>query len=470
MRGRYFLIALAVIVFIAMLQYPPRVPSLASGASPANTGWDGTSDFLKLLQAMGYRVYVITDWCSAYRLSKSINKSVTVVIISPEEPYSRGEVDCLVTMIQDSLSRTGHASLLVADEGPYTNPILRLLGVDAEVVSRYLVKSVRGDPYPLARLKVPNDGTYELVLNYAAKLEYWGSAELGGTTLKGNVVAAYEVKGGFKAYVISDGSVFINEVLRLNRSRYDYKGFIESLMSWLGKPSDYVVMVEGAKYVSSLNKVLNEFKASLMTGADLSKLVALFIAMLHPMVWFPIFHNIALSADMKFRELLITNEVFRLASVGLAALLILYVLNRVLGVKESVSDEALTPVSEVDIIVDTPVRREVVAGKLRLGKEDVVALYDIVNEVLKKTLGKGLEDPEVVHALASITGLDEGFLRRYVSRLRRLNEKVREGKFLPIVISWNRTARKLISESDEVLKRLGTALSEEVGIERLIRR
>lgn len=470
MRSRYFLIALAVIIFIAMLQYPPRLPSLMAGASPANNGWDGTSEFLKLLQDEGYKVYLITDWCNAFKLVKSINESVIVVIISPEEPYSRGEVDCLLAVIHHSLYVRGSASILIADEGPYTNSILSLLGLQMKIISKSLATSVNGDPYPLAKLRVPGDGMYYLLLNYVAKLDYWGSAGLAGTTRKGDVVAAYLVKGGLKAYVISDGSVFINEVMRLNSSKYDYRGFAKSLMKWLGSPSKYVVMIEGAKYVSPASKLLNEIKASLMAGVDIGKLLALFIALLHPMIWFPIFHNLALNADMRLRELILTNEVFRLASVGAAALLIIYVLKRVLGVRYSVTDESLKPVSEVDIIIDTPVRREVVTGKVKLGKEDLMALYDIVNEVLKKTLGKGLEDPEVIHALVATTGLEEEFIRKYVSRLRRLNEKVREGKFLPIVLFWNRTVRKLIEDSDEVLKRLGTALSEEVGIERLIRR
>ncbi len=467
MKGKYFLYAVIFIIFIALLEYPPRTPVVASGASPANTGWDGTSELVSIIKNMGYQVYSVADWCSVVDSLNMLKHPVILVFISPQERYASEELACIGKVIKWSLRRFGTASLLVADEGPYTDPILGELNLSLYIDFAILLRSVTGDPYPIALLKVPGGGTYRLVLDYASRLVPGAGSVVAGRTLSGDVVAAYVVRGGFKAYVISDGSVFINELMSLSNSRYNYVGFSKALFKWLGSPGRYVVLVEAGKYpppVTNLPNLVRNAVLSLGTGA-LSALVVF----LHPMVWFPILHELIISADSYLRGLLTSSIFARIAALIAGTLFAALLVRATVSLGRPIRDEGLKPVEEVGVLVDTVVRRVVTAGKVKLGRDDILALYDMVDNVLRRTLGKGLSDPDVADVLARVIGADPVRVRRYVEEMNRLRAKVLEGRLTPIVISWNRRAKKLLKESDELLKGLGLALSEG-EVERALRK
>ncbi len=458
MKGKYFLYAVIFIIFIALLEYPPRTPVVASGASPANTGWDGTSELVSILRNMGYQVYSVADWCSVADSLNMLKHPVILVFISPQERYTPEELACIGKVVKWSLNRFGRASLLVADEGPYTNPILGELNLSIYIDYAILLRSVTGDPYPIALLKVPGNGTYRLVLDYATRLIPGFNSVIAGRTLAGDVVAAYVVRGGFKAYVMSDGSVFINELISLSNSKYDYVGFAKALFRWLGPPGRYVVLVEAGKYpppVTNLPNLIRNAVLSLGTGA-----ISSLVIFLHPMVWFPILHGLIISADSYLRGLLTYSEFARIAALVAGTLFAALLIRATVSLGKPMRDEGLRPVEEVGVLVDTVVRRIVTTGKIRLDKDDLLALYDVVNDVLRRTLGKGLSDPEIAEVLARVSGADPERVRRYVDEMNRLRSKIVEGGLTPIVISWNRKVRKLLKESDELLRGLGMALSE----------
>ncbi len=471
MRSRYFLYAVIFIIFIALLEYPPRTPVVTSGASPANTGWDGTSSLMSMLKSRGYRVYAVTDWCSVADSLSSLNSPVIAVFISPEEPYSSGEVRCVSKVLSWSMQRYGSASLLVADEGPYTDPILKALNVSVFIHYGVTLKSVKGDPYPLALLKVPGGpgaGTYKLYLDYAARLSVSDGAVVAGRTLKGDAIAAYVVRGGFKAYVISDGSIFINEVLGLSSAQYNYSGFANALFAWLGSPGKYVVLMESGKYTPPVNGLPNLITRALesLGAGSLSAIVTL----LHPMVWFPLLHTLILMADNELRAVLALSVFARLASLAIGTLATIFLMRMAVSFGKVETDKALPQVSEVQVMVDTPVRREVIGKKLKLGKEDLVALYELVDSVLKKTIGKGLREPGVIQTLSSISGIDVRRVEKYVRDMNALYVKATRGGIRPLVLSWNRRVRSLIRESDEVLSKLGAALTKGEGVEKALRK
>jgi len=471
MRGRYFLYAVIFIIFIALLEYPPRTPVVTSGASPANTGWDGTSSLMSMLKSRGYRVYAVTDWCSVADSLGSLNSPVIAVFISPEEPYSSGEVRCVSKVLSWSMSKYGSASLLVADEGPYTDPILKALNVSVFIYYGVTLKSVKGDPYPLALLKVPGGpgaGTYRLYLDYAAKLSVSDGAVVAGRTLRGDLVAAYEVRGGFKAYVISDGSIFINEVLGLSSAQYNYSGFASALFAWLGSPDRYVVLMESGKYTPPVDELPNLITRALESvgAGSLSAIVTL----LHPMIWFPLLHTLILMADNELRALLATSMFVRLASLALGTLATIFLMRMAVSFGKAETDKALPQVSEVRVIVDTPVRKGIIGKKLKLGKEDFVALYELVDSVLKKTIGKGLKEPEIVRVLSSISGIDTRKAEKYVRDMNALYTKATRGGLRPLILSWNRKVKSLIRESDEILSKLGAALTKGEGVEKVLRK
>ncbi len=469
MNGRYFLYALLVIVFIAALEYPPRMISYSSGASPTNTGWDGTSDYVSLLNKTGYEVYTVVDWCVTLRSPPPTNKSFLIVLISPEKEYSQHEVMCLVSIIRNSLYATGNVSLLIADEGPYTNSVLDALGIPVSIDYETIIKSAKGDPFPTATLKVPEGKEFILYLDYAAKLNLSGPAVLAGVSEGGEPVAAYIVGDDYKAYIVSDGSVFINNLISLNSSEYDYRGFAMNVTHWLGNPENYAILIEGGKYGVGPANLLDGLGHTVLSGAGLGTILSYAILLFHPIVWFPLAHSLIMWIDEQLSIFMVENSVMRLLTLAAMSVIVFMVVKGAAGVRGGEKDTPLQPVAEVDVIVDTPVRRGIVEGKIKLTKEDFLPLYELVDSALRRSFGFGLGDPAAIPRLAQATGLDEDFLRRYVDRMNSLSLKLRKRKFFPIVLSWNRTMKKLINDSNELLSRLGASLYEK-KVEELLRR
>lgn len=469
MNGRYFLYALLVIIFVATLEYPPRMIGFGSGASPTNTGWDGTSDYVSLLNKTGYEVYTVVDWCVTLRSPPPTNKSLLIVLISPEKEYSQDEVQCIVSIIRNSLNTTGNASILVADEGPYTNSVLDAIGVPVSIDYKTILKSAKEDPFPIATLKVPEGKEFVLYLDYAAELNFRRPAVLSGVSEGGEPVAAYIVQGGFKAYIVSDGSLFINNLVSLNSSKYDYRGFAMNVTNWLGEPENYAILIEGGKYGLSSANLLDRLEHTMLSGAGLGTLLSYAILLFHPIVWFPMAHSLIMWTDEQLSIFMVENSVMRLLVLAVMLVIVFMVVKGAAGVRGGGKDSPLQPVAEVDVIIDTPVRRSIVEGKIKLTKDDFLPLYELVDSVLRRSLGFGLGDPAAIPRLAHATGLSEDFLRKYVDKMNSLSFKLRKKKLFPVVLSWNRTMKKLISDSNELLSKLGASLYEK-KVEELLRK
>ena len=298
-----------------------------------------------------------------------------------------------------------------------------------------------------------------------------------GLSDKGIIVATYYVFSDStgretEVYVISDGSLFINQVLRSNQTRYNYKEFVKDLVTSMApNPRSTIVFIDASKYEL---KPLTELKYSPETVVkDPKKLLALIGLLLHPYTWFPWFANLARSLESKALKLLASDEGLLALITIVASLLASGLLSRLIGVKGEVisRDEALTGTSEVDIVIDTELRRSIASGRrVKLGKRDFISLYKLVDEALRKTIGSGLDDKDVARKIANIANLDEHRVVKYVERMNKLKIKVERGALLPIVLSWNATLHKLIEESNRMLEKLGVSLIESRGVEYVIRR
>ncbi|MCS7099811.1 MAG: DUF4350 domain-containing protein, partial [Sulfolobales archaeon] len=89
MRSRALIVSviavLAAASFVIEREVGLRVPS---GASPLNSGPDGTSDLAQALVELGFEVSVVTSWLSVPRSPSPC----LIVIVSPETPYSDPEL------------------------------------------------------------------------------------------------------------------------------------------------------------------------------------------------------------------------------------------------------------------------------------------------------------------------------------------------------------------------------------------
>lgn len=480
MRARSFALALLFVVFLALLENPPRAPEVHAGASPLSSDWDGTSELVELLRGLGYDVYVVTDWARAYSYIKELDpENVLVIVISPEAPYTEREVRYVLSAL--AMAR-GSASMVVGDEGPYSDRLLRALGGVVTINHREVAANLEGEPFPVALLVTPSGGVYKLVLNYAATLRINDSANVSGVTLAGDVVAAYyraklaDAGRSVEVYVVSDGSLFINHSLRLNSTAYDYRGFIQDLVTSLAPEAESTaILVEGSKYPTVIG--LGSLDVSSLLS-DPARLLTLIGVMLHPYVWFPQFADAARSLEAKLLWYVKLESALAIGVSLLLAVLVYKALSRALGLRAKYSgglvseapDETLNPPYEVDIVVDTELRRRVSTGRVRFDKSDFMPLYALVDSTLRRTVGSGLRDGDAVDRIANLTGLDRRDVLRYVSKMNRLRAKVEGRKLLPIVLSWNRVVREMLEESNSILERLGTSLVEAKGVEYVVRR
>jgi predicted alpha/beta-fold hydrolase len=131
-------------------------------------------------------------------------------------------------------------------------------------------------------------------------------------------------------------------------------------------------------------------------------------------------------------------------------------------------DLKLEDTSEVDVIVDTQIRRTLLGKKIKVSKNDFIALYEVMDQVIMKTVGVRISEPDAIRMLIT-HGIEEKMAKKYVNDMNKLYMKITKRKFRPIVISWNKKITEMIKLSEKVLNTFGSTLIGEKGIEYKIR-
>jgi len=204
------------------------------GASPRNLDPEGTSSLVEVLASLGYEVVVVESWSTA----KLDRVPCLIVVISPELPYGSSDVEALAKLVDLG------TSLVVADEGRYSNELLRGLGIPVQI-SGNLVR-VGGSYVFQVRTSLGNQ-SFDLVYAYASSLEVAEESvevlsEVGGLPL----VASYR-RGNSTVVVIGDGTPFTNALLNPRNILNPSYAFLTSLLRSLCS-SGGLVAVEGSKY------------------------------------------------------------------------------------------------------------------------------------------------------------------------------------------------------------------------------
>lgn len=204
-------LVIALVLAIIVLQCFELRSELVSyaGASPLNSGWDGTSDLAKLIRSLGYNVAIVESWLH-YLLQRSIQQLSRdcgiVLLISPERPLPL--VDTLALLL---LIKLWHYNIVIADEGPFSSSILRALNLDISIDFENMVRQTR------LAISVIDGKSLRIVLNYFSPLV------LGPRSRKlCRVIALFSdrVVGVMcrvdksTVVVLGDGTLFINAVIR----------------------------------------------------------------------------------------------------------------------------------------------------------------------------------------------------------------------------------------------------------------
>ena len=482
MRGgkAAFVAALVFIGILALLQTPPRYLTLPAGASPINPGWDGTSELVKLMEEKGIDVFIVHNW-SEVPANVLNGRGVLFVFISPETPFTPRENGEIGYLIAEAVRKgIKNISFLIADEGTMLNQ---------SIMTELFCAKVNGadldplNPYPFVFIRIPGGGTYGIVLDHASYLDVlqgepkttqiWDFVCQPTGYYRDKVVSLYNtfvmnISGypiRFRAIIFSDGSIFINQVLRL-KDVPEYRELASDVLDYLAGEG-WVALVDTAHY-----KPLNPKEAVQRVGLQPGTIfgdAAQAALMLHPSMWLPVLLSYYYSFEAELISLMAGSFIVYAFFVAGLATLFGSILGKASSIGRRVPDVPPQPPEERLIAVDTYLRRAV-RERLRLGKEDIISLYIIFRDVTRNIFGVDIDDPKAAEVIAASTGVPRDSVAGVINDIVRHYRKAVGKSFRPIVISWNRRAKKLIMEAETLLNSMGTGLAREEGVEYLIRK
>ncbi|MDK6028812.1 hypothetical protein QPL79_05495 [Ignisphaera sp. 4213-co] len=450
------ILALLAIGLIAVAEKGPSQIQIFVGASPFNTGLIGTFKFVEMLRTRYSMVYVISSLSELRKIFTS--GTCLFIAVSPEVGYSKSDAET----VGDALSKCKYASILVADESTTSNALLETLETSIRVNGKIIIDAVNG-PYIYAYISIqPNASThkvYYLQLDIASQLKLeFSKAKPVGYADTGDVVAAEELSPlGVHVFVLGDGSIFLNQVLESNKTVY--KDFAIDLVNYLCRyDGGCKIVVDGSRYPGySLDKAL-ENKNMLVYADPIAFAAAFATRLLHPSTWLlPAIEFL----NSFFKNIASMYNLFIAILAALSGSIYIFLEHRMV----IVDDRRLDEQREVEVFATGDVREAILKGKIKLGKQDFLNLFTIVNTVTQLVYGVELCNPRLFELIPS-----REYVKRYVNRMCKLRKKASEGGFLPIVFSWSRTTAKMVRESEEFLSLLGQSIAGEKGFEYLLMR
>jgi hypothetical protein len=482
---------------MGLVEKGPPNPALPGGASPLNPGNLGISDFFNALKnkypltkavtsladldfggSDGRCVYIVISPETAFTLEDSIAVFKKLLECSEPALLVASEYDTgLSTLARPSGAIYGR----VEDGLPYITAVFTLkaktVNLTLDIASSIVVSEPSFIPYDIR--PVPG-GRSETFIIVTLEVEITESKVLGyaNNIIDLNTGGRYErvdvatltlakIKlpdGRVRSYreiVVSDGSIFLNQVLR-SKEGGKYFEVVMSLVDELcGGERDCRIIVDSSKYpvidsetlLSRSDLTLNIFMQDWYFSAAL-----LIPKLLHPSTWFiP-----ALSITGDWLEVAMRDQVTGTLIV-LATFLLLYLFFE--SKMPSVKDERLSEVLEKEEYATSTIREAVVKGKYSFTRQDFIRLYEIVNAYFRELVGVSMESREALTLLARYVGREEA--EEYLNSMNRLRDKALGRRRLPLIISWHRLVEKKIRESEKILNKLGASMADEKGFEYL---
>lgn len=235
MKSRFLVLTLAA-AFLLAATLEVGGPGIGqAGASPLNPGYDGTSLLAAYLASRGSDVKIITSWRN---LPPQLSDYGMIFIISPEGPYSADELE----VIKDLHSR-GY-TIVVADEGTYSNAVLEALNVPIRVKGSIL--SMHNSPLVTAEFNL-SWFSGRLTLAYASAIEV-GEGAAPFAYVNGFVVSAQYDGAEGTVYVFGDGSIFTNAALNPLSPLNPYVSMLDVLVRKSCEETQCSVVIDASKY------------------------------------------------------------------------------------------------------------------------------------------------------------------------------------------------------------------------------
>jgi len=239
------ILALAVVVFLAL--ETQREGLMHHGASPYNSRWDGSSNFAKHLSSFG-SVEIVDDWVNM-NLKNYVSYGCRIIfLISPEQSYSQSEISTIITLVKEKAF-----NLVIMDEGPYSNDLMKTLGLPVWIDAFRYVDVFR----QRQGIAGATPGFIELGQAYYVLFSFVSPVSIGNTsnckkiayTIEGDTVGALcEIQKSF-VLVIGDGSIAINALVPSPPTKNVYSEVIEGVVSLVCRGNRSVLsLIDASKY------------------------------------------------------------------------------------------------------------------------------------------------------------------------------------------------------------------------------
>jgi hypothetical protein len=472
---------------IALVEKGLLVPGIPVGASPLSPLPLGTMWLVNTLRS-NYTVQVILDYSTLHSVS---GETCVFVVISPEKPYTLEESLKIINTLR---SRCKRLKLLVADEEPTSNKLLEAVNSTIKIMGNRVcvgigtITSIKIDSYlvhftyslncyPKAIIRIA--GNYTLVLDKASTVQ--GGIMVGHILrepeylevllvepsgdyklidpLKEHIpIAAREVVSDIEVVVIGDGSIFLNQVLSSNKS--EYRAFISDLFSHLCSDTASCLVLFDATHYTTLSLTGREALEYIFSQVPRGDVVSLLYAasliiplILHPSTWLPPLMQLATQTYISVLQRPLAKE-------ALIAIVSLFVLDSLLKNRISTRDRPLKEQVEEEIGVFKEIKRGVIRGKVRLGKEDFIDIYRVLDDLSLMVWGVHFNDSRALEELSRLLG-DYKRARKIWLRAIKVYNKALERKPFPVVVSWRREIERLIDLTDELIAKL----VDKIGVE-----
>lgn len=300
------LLALAIILVVfvyyaALMEYPPRITGIPQGTSPYSPGPLGTLVLANHISNL-YKVRMLHD---LGELGQVKAERCVYTIISPDTPYSLREVNHIVTKLS---ALCGDVSYLVADETTNSNPLLIALNSSMRITGLIIVEKHAENAtqlfsfYPIARIKI---GEREHVVQLDKASTVIGGFPIGYAypsnfsalqlldqssgdmkSVEAPAVASIQYLNNSTILVLSDGSIFTNQVLSSGQEAYI--NLIDDLFAYLCRGvGDCLVLIDASHYVSGSPAGFLDTASILLSKEDyvgsLYSLVAYVLLSIHPL-------------------------------------------------------------------------------------------------------------------------------------------------------------------------------------------
>ncbi|MEM4655931.1 MAG: hypothetical protein QXD80_03100 [Acidilobaceae archaeon] len=458
MVSTLLILLLLLIGIIGILEKGPIIIPVFIGAHPANNGPLGLSNLYEMLR-YNYTVILVTNWSKIIDSLEECS-NILIIIVSPEAPYKREEVESILDITRKCRS----TSIIIGDETGNTNMILEAMRSNTRIPGY----SPEGQ-YPIVYFNTPWGWSGILVLDRPSVLTLLSLTPnltpigvLATTTSRAisesTVYSIVENLGNITVLVVGDGSIFLNQVIRSNTTM-DYRGFIESMIKFMCK-HNCTILLESSKsqavHPRDAFRMLSDPSKALLVD-PISLIISFLVQVIHPSTWLPPLLDY------------LNRLIFNLLNIdyvrGMLLLIsILVITLTIISRERSVPDEPLQDTIEVTWYGHASFRSKLLEGGAKLDKTDFLSLYSIVDSLLKSTTGVSLQSPDIVKVLVS-RGINQRKALDYYEFMNKYYGRASSKSRWPLIVFWGSIVRKAITLSEDILRSIGYSLMEYRGVE-----